>query len=155
MSLAGPAANFTVALLAFVALRVMLAQGLFQAPLQIDIIGGLAHMVEPTSGDSSSLVAFTGVFLSVALNLNVLLGLFNLLPIPPLDGSHILAGISPRMRELYGRPQAQIFGLFIFIAIFFMSPIGGLFFELGWRGAVALTDLVGSLVGNPSVGQVI
>ncbi len=70
-------------------------------------------------------------------------------------GSRILAGFSPRVRELYERPQAQLFGLFVFIAIFFMTPIGGLFFEFGWRGAAALVDIAGSLVGNPSVGKVI
>ena len=95
------------------------------------------------------------VFLYYGIFLNLVLAPFNLLPIPPLDGSRILAGFSPRIRELYQRPQAQIFGLFIFIAIFFMTPIGGLFFEFGWRGAAVLVDLVGSLTGNPSIRQII
>ena len=95
------------------------------------------------------------VFLYFGVALNLILAPFNLLPIPPLDGSRILAGFSPRMRELYQRPQAQIFGLFIFIAIFFMTPIGGLFFVFGRWAAAALIDLLGSLVGNPSVRQFI
>ncbi len=102
----------------------------------------------------SGLLRNGAVFLYFGVALNLILAPFNLLPIPPLDGSRILAGFSPRMRELYGRPQAQIFGLFIFIAIFFMTPIGGLFFEFGWRGAAVLTDVAGSLVGNPSIRQV-
>jgi Zn-dependent protease len=31
---------------------------------------------------------------------NILLGLFNLLPVPPLDGSHILANLSKRYARL-------------------------------------------------------
>ena len=123
MSLAGPAANFTVALLAFAALRIMLAQGLFQAPSQIDIVGGLAHMVEPTNGDSSGLIAFAGVFLSVALNLNVLLGLFNLLPLPPLDGAGVVEGLFPDTAgrlfgALRGSPMISILSLLVAWKIF-------------------------------------
>ncbi len=103
----------------------------------------------------SSLWRNGAVFLYFGVALNLILAPFNLMPIPPLDGSRILAGFSPRVRELYERPQAQLFGLFVFIAIFFMTPIGGLFFEVGWRGAATLIDLVGSLAGNPSLRQVI
>ena len=35
------------------------------------------------------------VLLSVAVNLNVLLGLFNLIPLPPLDGAGIVQGLLP------------------------------------------------------------
>ncbi len=35
--------------------------------------------------------------------LNVGLGVFNLIPIPPLDGSHVLGELSPKAAELYNR----------------------------------------------------
>ena len=95
MSLAGPAANFAIALVALVLLRVLLANGILQAPLQVDLGRGLAHIVEPAGHDSSGAVAFVGMFLSIALSLNVLLGLFNLLPLPPLDGSGVVEGLFP------------------------------------------------------------
>ncbi|MFQ5718041.1 MAG: site-2 protease family protein [Acidobacteriota bacterium] len=95
MSLAGPAANLLIALVAFGILRLLLAQGLFQAPDHIDLGKGLGHLVEPASGNASGPLAFAGTLLSVALNLNVLLGLFNLLPIPPLDGAGVVEGLFP------------------------------------------------------------
>ena len=39
------------------------------------------------------------------------------IPVPPLDGSRILASCS-KIRELYRHPQAQLFGLFLFLVIF-------------------------------------
>ncbi len=102
----------------------------------------------------SNLARNGAIFLELGVGLNLILAPFNLLPIPPLDGSRILAGLSPRVRELYERPQAQLFGLFVFIAIFFMTPIGGLFFQMGWKGAALLIDTVGGLVGNPPIGRV-
>ncbi len=105
--------------------------------------------------EDSNLARNVAIFLELGVGLNMILAPFNLLPIPPLDGSRILAGLSPRIRELYERPQAQLFGLFIFIAIFFMTPIGGLFFQMGWKGAALLIDTVGGLVGNPPIGRVV
>ena len=144
MSLAGPAANFTVALVAFVLLRILLAQGVLQPPLQVDIIGGLGHIVEPASGNGSGPVAFLGMFLSVALNLNVLLGLFNLLPIPPLDGAGILEGLFPEsagrlLNLLRSSPMISILSLLAAWKIF------------GWIARPALGGLL-HLV-HPSVYQ--
>jgi Zn-dependent protease len=34
-------------------------------------------------------------FLSMAVNLNILLAVFNMLPIPPLDGGNVLSGLLP------------------------------------------------------------
>ncbi len=102
----------------------------------------------------SNLARNGAIFLELGVGLNLILAPFNLLPIPPLDGSRILAGLSPRIRELYERPQAQLFGLFIFIVIFFMTPIGNLFFKMGWKAAALLIDTVGGLVGNPPIGRV-
>jgi Zn-dependent protease len=69
MALAGPAANFTLMLLAVIALR---AGRYFQ----------IFHH-DPVTGAPSLL----GITLTVIFSLNLLLGTFNLLPVPPLDGS--------------------------------------------------------------------
>ncbi len=63
-------------------------------------------------------------FLWAGIWLNCLLGALNVLPIPPLDGSRVLAGFSRPYRELIDRPNAQIIGLFVFIAIFFLTDFG-------------------------------
>jgi Zn-dependent protease len=101
----------------------------------------------------STLAGNVVIFLYLGIALNLILAPFNLLPIPPLDGSRILAGFSPRFRELFGRPQAQLFGLFAFLAIFFMTPIGGILIGYSWGAAAALVNLAGGLVGNPPLDQ--
>ena len=69
MALAGPATNYTLMLIAAVALRLGWAYRL----LHIDGTTGRAD--------------FTTSVLGVFFFLNLLLGTFNLLPVPPLDGS--------------------------------------------------------------------
>ncbi len=59
--------------------------------------------------------------------INVFLGLFNLLPIPPFDGSHIVGGLLPRsMRAQWDKLQ-QV-GIFLLIAII----AGSWAFGTGW-----------------------
>ena len=101
----------------------------------------------------SALAGNVTTFLYLGIVLNLILAPLNLLPIPPLDGSHILAGFSPYFRELFQRPQAQLFGLFAFLAIFFMTPIGGILIGYCWVGAAALVNLAGGLVGNPPIDR--
>jgi Zn-dependent protease len=82
MSLAGPAANFTLAILAAIAMRIGLATGAFShGPIT------LTHIVNAQAGTVTEGVA---TVLSTFFTLNILLGLFNLLPFPPLDGYGVL-----------------------------------------------------------------
>ena len=67
------------------------------------------------------------IFLFTGGMLNIVLALFNLLPVPPLDGSSILAGASFRMYRLYQHPNVSMFGM-LFILLIFFSGIGGIFF---------------------------
>jgi len=63
---------------------------------------------------------------SIIVFLNILLGLFNLIPVPPLDGSWILFRFLPA-----GAEKAKIFlqqyGLFILIFLLFSGLLRGLF----------------------------
>ena len=127
VSAAGPAMNLLIAMVCLVLLTTWGAVGPQGSDLAFNVM----------------------VFLYFGVALNFVLALFNLMPIPPLDGSTILAGFSPWIRRLYGHPQAAIFGLFVFLAIFFMSPIGWIFFELVELVARSVVNAVGGLVGNP------
>lgn len=69
MALAGPAANYTLMLLGALAIRLVRP---FHSALFDSVTGA---------------PSFLAVTLSVIFSLNLLLGTFNLLPVPPLDGS--------------------------------------------------------------------
>ena len=76
------------------------------------------------------------VFWFIALNL--FLAVFNMLPIPPLDGSRLLPLVlPPRGREVYR--QIEQFGFLILFALLFFFR-GSLDFMTGW--VVDLLDLV-------------
>lgn len=79
-------------------------------------------------------------FLSVIVYANVLLGVFNLVPIPPLDGSKLLYAILPDSLA-HVKAQLERYGFFIlliFIFFFFrlISPIIDLFFRFFTGGQV-------------------
>jgi Zn-dependent protease len=89
MALAGPAANFTLMVLAAGAIRAGIALGQFAPPAFISSYSSLAV-------SSAGQETFLTTALSVFFALNLLLGTFNLLPVPPLDGH---AGIMLLMPE--------------------------------------------------------
>ena len=107
MAAAGPAANLVLAAIGFAALKLGLGAGAWTIPesLEYDLLVGPIH-------DAGSVWDALGRFCSVLLSLNLLLCLFNLLPIPPMDGASILAGLSEALRALRDRLSAQpMFGL--------------------------------------------
>ena len=98
VGLAGPAANFVLALAAVVALRLLYA-GTF---------GGFE-------------VDFRLRLLEMLVLLNVVLGVFNLLPIPPLDGSRLLSIFLPPSRQniVYFLDQ---YGIFLLLGLLILAP---------------------------------
>ena len=66
--------------------------------------------------------------LNYAILINLILAFFNLIPIPPLDGSHVVAHMLPKQVADSYRRLAR-YGLFLVIAFVFLVP-GGLDFFL-------------------------
>jgi len=111
MSLAGPAANLLIALVAIILLRLGLETGLF-----VPIANQSFMQVVRAPGDG--LLFGVSIVLSILFNLNFLLGLFNLLPVPPLDGSSGITLLMPerllrRWNRLVSQPWFSLLGILL------------------------------------------
>ncbi len=115
VALAGPAVNLALAIVLLTLSGVVLA-----------MVG--LETLSATAGER----AFT--FLQVGGWINLVLLVLNLLPIPPLDGSRVLATVSPGYARALMNPNMQLIGLGAFLLILW-SPIGGI--ALGFLNGVA------------------
>lgn len=90
-SLAGPASNLLIAAASTVALIVIA----LASPLGRELVHGFRP-------DTDSALVPIVFFLRVMLDINVLLAVFNVIPVPPLDGSHVLRHFLPESaRNIY------------------------------------------------------
>lgn len=125
MALAGPGANLLLVLVAGILISVGLLAGVFYPPDQI----GFADVTAATAGVQSMWNA-VGYLLGSVFAMNLLLAVFNLLPLPPLDGSGALVlalpeRLVPRYQEtLWSNPQLSLVGIFIAWQVFdfFFDP---------------------------------
>ena len=77
-------------------------------------IGAIAlGFMAPNLGEEPGLLA-TGLFYFILIN--TFLGMFNLLPIPPFDGSHIVEGLLPR-KYVHLYEKLRPFGLLLFFGL--------------------------------------
>jgi Zn-dependent protease len=110
MAAAGPAANLFLLLVAGLALRFGAVAGVFIPPEHVNF-GSLADAATPAWD-------MAGRILSIVFSMNLLLMSFNLLPVPPLDGSSIvILGLSPAAARRYqgflrGAPALAFVGLY-------------------------------------------
>jgi Zn-dependent protease len=104
ISLSGPASNFITAILSSLLLKSFYWFGL----TQINFV--------------AQIFPFVYVFFNMFIILNLGLGLFNLIPLPPLDGEKILLGFLPSNLALKVENTLEQYGLIILILLMF--PIG-------------------------------
>jgi Zn-dependent protease len=116
---AGPISNFIIAAGALIVIKVLLAAGILKFPT---LGAGYFDVVVPVASQTV-IIEPLAKLLSIALILNVTLGVFNLVPIPPLDGSHIFEVVLPyEMAQSYA--QIRPFG-FLLLFAFLMTPVFG------------------------------
>ena len=88
--------------------------------------------------------------------INLLLAIFNLIPLPPLDGGRVAVGLLPRSLG-WRLAKLEKFGLFILLGLLFVVPmlmkeIGVVFDPLHWLVIVpvqGLFDLLRGITGIP------
>jgi Zn-dependent protease len=127
MALAGPAANFALVALAAAAIRIGIAAGAFVMPETLNF----SHWVAAPGGAAAEGLA---KFVSILFSLNLMLGAFNLLPLPPLDGATAIGIFLPektalKFAMLARNPMFSLIGILIAWRVF--GRIAGYVFRLG------------------------
>ena len=118
---AGPASNLVLAIAGAIPLRFMIAN---------------PHLIEQ--------LPILAQVLSFFVEINLLLMIFNFIPIPPLDGSKVMFAFMDRRTEYQIRPMLEQYGFFILFALLFLPPGN----SIGGRIIFPILDgLYGFLVG--------
>ncbi len=108
------------------------------------LIGGVLHLrFAPPATEGFLYNAW--IFLKMGAMLNLALMLFNLLPVPPLDGSRILGDFWPRYYELISTEKGQMITFIGFVLVFMYA--GDKIFDLAARLTSQLMQLAAHLVG--------
>jgi Zn-dependent protease len=133
MAMAGPVANLGLAIVSWTILKVGLEVQWFSPPPPDK--AGFEALVAGTSplGDSIAPI------LSIMCSLNLILFLFNLIPVPPLDGSGVITlAMSPdqarRFQEFVSQPMVNIIGLVIAwrVSDLIIAPVYGVMVRALW-----------------------
>jgi Zn-dependent protease len=102
VSLAGIVSNLLLALLA-------------------TLVAGVVVRVDSMVGGTGGVASLLLMTLDYAIYINLILAFFNLIPIPPLDGSHVVAHLLPRQIADGYRDMGR-YGLLIVMAMIFLAP---------------------------------
>lgn len=105
VAVAGPLTNFLLAFLFF----------------GIGVLTGVINSV----GSVASYDSYWSIFISYGVMVNLSFFIFNMLPIPPLDGSRVLYALAPEMVQR-GMEKIEQYGIFLVLAIVMLAmPVIG------------------------------
>jgi Zn-dependent protease len=127
VTLAGPASNLisaSIALILLILIKHLLPNGL----LSIATAVAIAQHVPGVATEGLPALFPVALFLYFVIFINLLLFVFNLIPLPPLDGSHILRHFLPyKALQLYDR-----MGMFALLLLFLLGGrfISALFYPI-------------------------
>jgi len=107
IALAGPVANILVALISLLLLNVV---QLFLSPISILL--------------KDSVLVYVWYFFGYVAEINVYLAVFNLIPVPPLDGSRILTAFLP-YKIYYAIMRYEMYIYFGLIALLYLGVLSG------------------------------
>jgi Zn-dependent protease len=111
-SVAGPVSNFIVATGALLVLGGIALSSVSGSSLVTGLIAG------DNLSSSDSILAPVAALLFELMFINIVLAVFNLIPVPPLDGSHVLRHFLPESaRNIYDR-----IGIFGLLALVYLAP---------------------------------
>jgi len=134
MAMAGPAANLVLILLAALAIRAGMLLGYFHAPEQITF--------NRITGAAPGFANSISILLSILFSLNLVLLVFNLIPLPPLDGSSILTFFlsdqaARRYNAIIQEPSYRLIGLIIAwnMLDFILGPVHTIALNILYPGA--------------------
>jgi len=134
MSLAGPVSNLALAVISALLIRAGIFFGVFYAPESLDF----SHITAATNGGIFSCLA---VITSIFFSLNIILFVFNLIPLPPLDGSGSIPlflneSLARKYLDFMNTPGIMFFGLLIAWKAFdlIFDPIHLFFINLLYPG---------------------
>jgi len=117
VAIAGPAMNIALAIVSAIILRIVLTQGLTEESPVVQVLVS-------------------------SVQLNAILAVFNMLPVPPLDGSKVVA---PFLPISLARPYLALegFGMIVLLLLIFVAPM------LAQRSGIDF-DVMGPLVLDPA-----
>jgi Zn-dependent protease len=124
---AGPITNFALATISALAMRLLVHLG-----AGIPDGSPLASVVDPVT-----------LMLAFSVYINLLLAIFNLIPVPPLDGGRVAVGLLP-YRLSMALASVERFGMIIIIALVFFTN------AFGYLISPALSFCINLLAGPQS-----
>ena len=107
-------------------------------------LAALVFLLVALSGPSLDRAAVP--YVAALIQVNVLLALFNLIPLPPLDGFGFVFGLSPRPMKLALLPLHQ-YGIFILLAVLFLPPLREYVDQYLRVGQAVVYSYLGALAG--------